>query len=295
MSTTGPAPHRYPQTMPAATGARAEELGAVLAGWRLWQEAASASERTIADRARTIKNLVGFAGCGPLEITPAHIIGFMTRPGLKPGTRTTYHSAITAYGAYLVATGQRDDNPVLRVPRPRRRNGIPRPISEAQLHAVLAVATWRTTRMMVMLAAFAGLRIHEIAKVRGEDFDLSAGLLYVVGKGSKSATVPVHPLILADAGKFPVNGWWFPSHLNDGPVGVDAVGKAIHAAFGRAGVQATPHQLRHYYGTALVRNGANLRVVQELMRHSSLATTALYTEVSDHQRREAIAGLFAGV
>ncbi|NVM94757.1 tyrosine-type recombinase/integrase [Arthrobacter wenxiniae] len=294
MSAAPRAPLRHPP-MPAATEAHAGELAAVLAGWRLWQESVSASERTIADRARTIKNLVGFAGCGPLEITPAHIIGFMTRPGLTPGTRLTYHGAISAYSAYLVAAGLREDDPVGRVPKPRRRAGLPRPISEAQLQAVLAAANRRTTRMMILLAAFEGLRVHEIAKIRGDDFDLDAGLLYVVGKGAKEATLPVHPLVLAGAAGFPADGWWFPSPRNDGPIHRTAVGKTIHDTLARAGVHATPHQLRHYYGTALLRNGANLRVVQELMRHSSVATTALYTEVSDVQRRDAIAGLFAGV
>lgn len=67
--------------------------------------------------------------------------------------------------------------------------------------------------------------------------------------------------------------------------------KAIHQSLQRAGVVATPHQLRHYYGTSLARNGVNLRVVQQLMRHESLATTQIYVQVDAEQMRAGVATL----
>ncbi len=275
------------------------DLDQVLAGWRLWQESANLSERTIADRAGLIRNLMMFCGRGPLDLTPPDIIAFLTRPGITNTTKATYHANIRVFSDYLVMSGQRDDNPALRTPKPRRTKGVPRPVTPEQVTKLLAAAKRKRTRMMILLAAFAGLRVHEVAKVRGEDFDLSAGLLYIVGKGSKRAVVPLHSLILAEASNFPERGWWFPSYESQDPgsphISAHAVMYSITRTMDRAGIDATSHQLRHYFGTALVRNGVDLRTVQELMRHESLATTALYTEISDVQRRDAISGLFATV
>ena len=66
---------------------------------------------------------------------------------------------------------------------------------------------------------------------------------------------------------------------------------AAERRHGRAGVDGTAHQLRHWYGTSLVRSGTDIRVAQTLMRHASLATTALYVAIDDGQQRDAIARL----
>lgn len=290
-------PTPAPMPLRLVTEDATAQLEEILAAWRLWQESANLSERTITERAFLIINLVNFVGCAPLDLTPKHIIAFLTRPGIGNTTKATYHAHIRIFCEYLVMTGQRDDNPALRTPKPRRTKGVPRPCTPEQVRAVLGAATRRRTRMMILLAAFAGLRIHEIAKIRGEDIDRDARLLYVVGKGSKPATVPLHALILDYLHMFPTTGYWFPSYASrttgSPHIGVKAVGKSISNAMERAGVEATPHQLRHFFGTSLVRNGVDLRTVQELMRHESLATTALYTEISDEQRKNAIAGLYS--
>ena len=143
---------------------------------------------------------------------------------------------------------------------------------------------------MILLAAYQGLRVHEIAKFRGED--IRGGELHVIGKGQVAATVPLHPLVAAEAAKYP-QGWWFPSSRTaSGHVHAKSVSTVMGQALERAGVQATPHQLRHYFGTEVFRSsGGNLRVAQELLRHASPATTALYTKVDDAERRAAVAGM----
>lgn len=144
---------------------------------------------------------------------------------------------------------------------------------------------------MVHLAVYHGLRAHEIAKVRGEDIDLYAATLRVVGKGGTDDTVPLHPVVAADARAMPRLGWWFPSPRGGRPERRESVSAVISRAMKRADVAATGHQLRHWYGTALVRSGTDIRVAQTLMRHASLATTALYTAVDDTQQRDAVARL----
>lgn len=216
---------------------------------------------------------------------------FTTRPGVSSSSRATYHASIRAYHAWLVRTGQRPDDPTLETPTPKRPKGLPRPVTDAKLFSMLEGVNRRRTRMMIMLAAFCGLRVHEIAKIRGEDVDLDGQVLYVNGKGGKVSMIPLHQDVAALAEDFPREGWWFPSYVLDGPIRPGAVSKAIHKTMVRNGVAGKPHQLRHWYGTTLVRNGVDLRTVQELMRHESLATTQIYTQVSDVQRRKAISAL----
>jgi transcriptional regulator with XRE-family HTH domain len=117
--------------------------------------------------------------------------------------------------------------------------------------------------------------------------------LYVLGKGGKPALLPPHPLILAAGAQLPKRGWWFPSYGTSGHVTSGAVTGATHRLFAAHGIEGSIHRCRHTYGTNLLRNGANLRVVQQLMRHSSLATTEIYTQVTNDALSAAILTLGA--
>lgn len=274
-----------------------KSLDEVLTAWRLWQEAGNLSERTIKERAGVVTQLLAHSGCGPLDVEPKHIIAYLTRPGLNNTTKATYHASIRAYCKYLVLSGQRVDDPSMGTPKPKRGKTVPRPVEASALQATLDLVAGRRSHnrramMMLLLGAYAGLRIHEIAKVKGEDFDLDAGMLYVKGKGSKNAALPIHGRILERASEFPRSGYWFPSYSNPGePVCPHAVANTITRNMARAGFKVTAHQLRHFFGTSLVRNGVDLRTTQELMRHENLSTTAIYIQVSDEQRRKGIDGL----
>jgi integrase/recombinase XerD len=261
----------------------------VLASWRLWQEAQGLAERTISERANVITHLLAFAGCGPLSLRPDDIIAFTARRDISATSRATYHASIRAYCVWLVRTKRRDDDPSVDTPRPRRPKARPRPLHDAQLEALLDQANRRRTRMMILLAALAGLRVHEIAKVRGEDLDRVIGALTVTGKGGKTAIIPAHEMIVAEASHFPRQGPWFPAYNGREHILPGSVSSAIQSTMRRAGVVGKPHQLRHWYGTTLLAAGVDVRVVQELMRHENLATTAIYTQVDDAQRRAGLA------
>lgn len=264
------------------------KTASILASWGAWQRSANLSPRTIEERQSVIRHLIRHAQCGPLDITPDAIMAFTTREGVGRSSRATYHASIRAYHTWLMRAGHRQDDPTVQTPVPKRPKGTPHPVSDANLTKLLATVNRRRTRMMILLAALGGLRVHEIAKIRGEDVDLDAGSLRVQGKGDKTAVLPLHETLAAEALTFPREGYWFPAYARPGPITSRAVSKAIHGTMARAGVKGKPHHLRHWYGTSLVRNGADLRTVQELMRHESLATTQIYTEVSNHQRRTAI-------
>ncbi|MCB4209154.1 tyrosine-type recombinase/integrase [Arthrobacter sp. UM1] len=181
-------------------------------------------------------------------------------------------------------------DPMDRVPRVKRPRLVPRPITAADISR-LVESSRRLTRVKILLAALAGLRVHEIAKIRGEDIDLDARTLTVEGKGGHIALIPLHPQLVEIAQGMPRIGFWFPSETRRGHVHARAVGKAIQRAIDRAGADGTPHQLRHWYGSSLLASGADLRTVQELMRHVSIQSTQIYTLVPDERRHEAVSRL----
>lgn len=258
----------------------------VIADWRLWMGAKGLSQRTIRDRTQVVGRLLRDTNTTAGTVGARDIQVFLARD-VSATTKATYHAHVRAFTAWMQRTGVRDDNPADRTPRPRRPKSTPRPVTPAQVQSMLAHANRRRTYAYIMLAAYAGLRVHEIAKLRGED--IADGLLTVTGKGGKTATIPVHNNLAPLVDRAPKIGYWFPSPQMGGDhIHGTAVSAAIHDCMRRSGVSGTPHALRHFYGTELVKAGVNLRVVQVLMRHESPATTAIYTLVDQGQMRDGI-------
>lgn len=275
--------------------------------WRTWQNAQGLSQRTIDARVSRVEELATFINGDPSEATSDEIVEFMATVAARPGykeqrvsmsTLSTYHSHLKAWFAWLVRLEYRDDDPCMRVPVPKAGAYEPRPVTDRELQAVFSVGVHRRTRMMLLLAAFQGLRVHEIAKIRGEHVNLLDNQLRVLGKGKKDATLPLHALVAAEARNFPVKGYWFPTnargnsvHGTEGPVLARSVSDIIGEVFDRARVDGGAHRLRHWYATTLLAGGASTLLVKELMRHSSVQSTEIYAQVNLADRAAAIARL----
>lgn len=257
--------------------------------WEIYMRGAGLSDRTVTCGVSTLQHLERFAGRSVDEMRPVDVSRFIGRPSLKQWSRSNYFSSITCFYSWWAEEGGVDIT--ARLPRPKMPKSTPRPISNEQLAALLAIRMHQRTRVMVLLAALAGLRVHEIAKVRGEDVDPVARTLRVTGKGATSATLPLHPLLVEAAHAMPPKGWWFPGNARrpGEPITWRSVSQIISAAMDRAEIPGgTAHRLRHWYGTTLVGDGADLRTAQTLMRHAYLNTTASYIAVVDKKRGEAI-------
>lgn len=256
--------------------------------WRDWQKAQGLSERTMTERAATIRHLASHTGVPPSDVTPAHIIAYCGRDDITPTTRATYHATIRAFYKWAVKAGHVEADPTEHTPRPKRPKGQPRPVQTAHVSALLTVVNRRRTRAMITLAAYAGLRVHEVAKFHGEDLDRISWTITVTGKGGKTAMIPAHQAIVELAATMPRRGPWFPAYTTTGTITPSAVSKAIRDTMRRAGFEGKPHQLRHYYATELLENGVDIRIVKDLMRHESIATTEIYTKVSIRQMRSGL-------
>ena len=249
------------------------------------------SARTITERIRVIRQITAATGTDPAALTPQTISTWLaTLP--SAATKNAYFTVLRAWSTWLVQSDHRVDDPTTRVPSPRTPAGHPRPVTDTQLDAVLALPLRQDTRTKIILGAYAGMRVHEIAKIKGEDISPVAGTITITGKGGRTDTLPAHQLILQQACYYPRRGLWFPSPRDPSvPVRAKTVSRVISDAFNRADAPATAHQLRHYFATSLLRAGTDSRVVQSLMRHESLATTGRYLAVDTDQQRAALSGL----
>lgn len=229
-----------------------------------------------------------WCGIQPDLATPNQVVEWLAQGSeWSANTRWTYYTSLSAWFLWLQKRGHRHDNPMITLDSPKRSKGAPRPITSEELQRLLAVRARRRTRAMILLAAFQGFRVHEIAKVKGEHFDLIARTVTVSGKGGFTATLPLHPRVVEAARLMPAAGFWYPG-ADHGHQRRESISGTIKEAMVRADVRGSAHCLRHWFGTHLLESGVDVRTVQVLMRHQNLATTEIYTQVSDRLRIEGI-------
>ena len=229
---------------------------------------------TVAARARVLRS-IGNAGTATREDVEAW---WATRRDLSPATRSNDLANLRAFYKWCRRWEHRDDDPTTRLDAPKVDKGLPRPLSRADLHRLLAVLP-DDLRRAVALGAYAGLRVSEVAALHWHDVDLEARRARILhGKGGKSRLVALGAVlidqILPDTGGNVVTGT--PRAYT-----AATLQRRINRAIHRAGIDATFHQLRHRYGTIAYQATRDLVAVGRQMGHSSPVTTAIYAAASD--------------
>lgn len=225
------------------------------------------------------------------DVTPTQITNWLGRGGYASWSRTTFYGHLHSYFAYATQVGIVDLDPMAAMHRPRAPKGIPRPLTAEQVDQVMAAAPNANVRAWLTLGLYAGLRAHEVAKLRGQDVEVNQ--LFVCGKGGRNAFVPTHPVVWALAASRPATGWWFPTNSGTGHVSARTVSALTAKLFTANGIEGSIHRTRHTFATRLLRAGVNIRVVQRLMRHECLSSTEIYLAVDDDECRDGISRLGA--
>ncbi|MCA0217908.1 MAG: tyrosine-type recombinase/integrase [Actinobacteria bacterium] len=252
---------------------------------------------TIRNRASILRTLERTIEVPLLEMNVTHLRSYLGREsdrpaGISAGTRRTERGAMVAFYTFAHEEGWCPENPTQRLAAVSAPKGEPRPFTIEQVDAMLNSGAYRRTRAMILLGYYQGFRVSQIARVHGHDIDVDSGIIRTIGKGSKHGLLPLHPVIAALAATMPRDGYWFPARSGrTGHVSGAAVTNLITNAKYRAGItdpKLTPHSLRHGFATDLVEGGVDIIVVQKLLMHESLATTQIYSGVSERRKREGI-------
>ena len=203
-----------------------------------------------------------------------------------------YHHYIEQDPSELLETPKKE----LHLPDVLSLNEIDRMIAQIDM----SKSESHRNRAIIEMLYGSGLRVSELVNLRLSDIYLKEGYMRITGKGSKQRLVPISPVATE----------WFGYWLQDRNA-LDVKAEAIDIAFlnrrggqltramiftiiktlaRAAGIQKTisPHTLRHSFATHLLQNGADLRIIQQLLGHESISTTEIYTHVDIHDLREAV-------
>jgi integrase/recombinase XerD len=267
--------------------------------------AARRAPRTVEAYRRDLRALAQWLGRPPSSATTEDLEGYVASlraDGLAPATIARRIAAVRSLFRHLVMLGARDDNPAAELEPPRRVRRLPRTLSPGEAERLIEAAAGTAPRSLrdaaiVELLYGAGLRVGELVSLERASIDLEARLVRCVGKGDKERVVPMGRRAAGALRRYLARGRPFLDrrhrpelflNAQGGPLTRAGVFLILRKLAGKAGLEPErvhPHLLRHSFATHLLEGGADLRSVQEMLGHADLATTELYTHVSDGRRR----------
>jgi integrase/recombinase XerD len=229
--------------------------------------------------------------------------------GLSPATAARRRSSARQFYRFVLGEGWRADDATARVQAPRLGRPLPKILTREEARRLIEAAAARDGAVGARLAAMvellyaSGLRISELTALPLAPFAHHPAYLTVRGKGGKERLAPlseaarsaVKAYIPFRASFLPkgikASPWLFPSRGRSGRLTPRRFAQLLEEAAMAAGLDASkvsPHVLRHAFATHLLEGGADLRVVQTLLGHADIATTQIYTHVTQDRLREVI-------
>jgi integrase/recombinase XerD len=270
------------------------------------------SEHTIAAYRNDLTQFLAFLGSAGVSswqaVGRAHILDYIVylqRREYVPATIGRKIAAVKSYFHFLVADGVLRDDPTVAVESPAVDKRLPRPLSPEETAHLLAVPARSNTpkglrdQALLELMYATGMRASEVIALEVDAVDLEAGTVRCLGKGKKERILPLYERAKQALKDYLEKGRakllrgrdekaLFVNHRGR-PLtrqGLWLLVKGYAAAAGIEG-EVTPHTLRHSFATHMLDGGAGLREVQQLLGHTSISTTQIYTKVSTRRKREA--------
>ena len=255
------------------------------------------AEKVQTDYIRHVKNFAAFLGRSPDTATSEDLRLYqlhMTKTHVSP---PSINAAILALRFFFRGTLERDDlvRRLMLVREPRR---APTVLSPEEVARLLAAAPGVKYKAALGVAYGAGLRVSEVVALKVSDIDNERMLLRVEqGKGQKDRFVMLSPQLL----ELLRDWWWvarprawlFPGLDPVNPMSTRQLCRAVRTAAHAAGIakRVSPHTLRHSFATHLLEQNVDIRVIQVLLGHARLDTTALYTRVAVNTIRDVMSPL----
>lgn len=238
--------------------------------------------------------------------------------GNKPSTLARRLATLRGWFDWMRLSRRMDADPCEGVLNPKKPTKLPQVLTNNEINNMIAAAENERERLIMELLYGAGLRVSELCNLCVKDINMAHGYVRCIGKGTKERIVPIGRAALDCLKKYFANEARFksaaeepakstltptgrkraPRKIMSPPLLCDRKGKRLSrlvvwqivkrlALKARVTKTLSPHTLRHSFATHLLENGADLRVVQELLGHSSVTTTQLYTHVSRSHLKKA--------
>ncbi len=217
--------------------------------------------------------------------------------GLADTSAARYHSSLTGFFNYLVLSGYMTSNPMQKVRPPKIKRRLPDGLTVSEVNDILNAANSATPlglrdRAMLEVMYACGLRVSEVIELKSSGLFLQEEMIRVIGKGSKERFVPIGSSAIAALITYIKEARVFLSKLqksenyvflNNRGTKISRMGvwKIVDYYTQQAGVQKAvhPHTFRHTFATHLIEGGADLRAVQEMLGHTDISVTQIYTHV----------------
>jgi site-specific recombinase XerD len=241
---------------------------------------------------RQVRTFAAFLGRSPDTATSDDLRRFQLHMAQRQISAGSINAAIAALRFFFTVTLERPDlvRPLTIVNEPRR---APVVLSQEEVARLLEAAPGLKYKAALSVAYGAGLRVSEVANLKVSDIDSQRMTLRVEqGKGQRDRYVMLSPQLLEL-----LRDWWrasrpqvwlFPGQNPINPMTARQLNRAVHAAKNLAGIskRVSPHTLRHSFATHLLEQDVDIRVIQVLLGHARLETTALYTRVAVNTVRD---------
>jgi tyrosine recombinase XerC len=235
-------------------------------------------------------------------------LAFLKETALTKSSIARKMACLRTFFKYLCKQGFLNENPILSVASPRREKRLPEFMYPEEINALLKMPDLSTDlgirdQAILEVLYSSGLRLQELVNLKLEDLDLSRGYLRVMGKGSKERIAPLggvaHRILLRYLKEVRPNllkkapfDLEFQNNVFLNYQGTGLSGRSIQRMVAKylkklilLKRKVTPHTFRHTFATHLLENGADLRVVQELLGHVDISTTQIYTHVTKERIR----------
>lgn len=229
----------------------------------------------------------------------------LNQKGRAVSTMSQYLSTLRHFFKYLILDSVIEENPVENISLPKKKQQLPQVLSIEEVDRLLEIPDVNTTlglrdRSLLELLYASGLRVSELVHLKMSDFHEDLGFLQTIGKGNKERIIPLgevakdwlqiylkesRPKLLKENDQS--QGMIYLNH-HGRPLSRQGVWKKLKQYIQAAGItkEVSPHTLRHSFATHLLENGADLRVVQELLGHADISTTQIYTHIHSQHMRE---------
>ena len=251
------------------------------------------SQRTLDAYARDLERFLRWREGDLLQVNVQQVsqyVGLLKRQGLASSTIARSLSSLRSFYGFLLKRGAVDTNSASACVAPKNAGKLPRVLDTDQAAQLLNFAsdTPEALRDKALLELFygSGLRLSELADLRLSNLDLTQGIVQVLGKGGKERRVPLGRICIGVLQQWmrsrsnPNSVWLFPGRAGSA-ISVRTIQNRLKKV---ASVQLGddslhPHMLRHTYATHMLESSGDLRAIQELLGHSDIATTQIYTHL----------------